>query len=278
MSATTPDGLVRLGGIPPLPAYLRSIWSRRELALSMPLGELRAQNMDTVLGGAWHLLNPLLLVGVYYVVFGLILDVGSRGTDNFIAFLSCGIFTFFYTRKSIQSGARTIVANVGLIRSIKFPRAILPISAVIGETAALAPAVAALVLIALLSGERPHLTWLLLLPIFALQAVLNLGAAFFIARLADHFHDVQQLIPYVMTIWMYLSGIFYEVDAFVRDDRARLLFRLNPIYAYATLVRDAVLHGTTQPDLWVVAASWALVAVTAGFFWFRRREQAYGRA
>lgn len=268
--------LVPLDARPPLAAYLRSIWERREFATMVPMGELKAQNMNTVLGGLWHLLNPLLLVGVYFIIFGVILKVGDRGTDNFIAFLTIGIFVFFYTRKSIQQGARALVTNLALIRSIKFPRVILPISAVVGETAALVPAVLAMLTVALLTGERPHLTWFLLFPIFSLQAVFNFGAACLVSRLTDHFHDVQHLLPYALQIWFYLSGVLYSVDAFVGDPTARAVMKANPAYIFITLVRDAVLEGAFSPRLLLAASAWAITLAIGGFVYFRQREQEYG--
>jgi len=272
-----PPGLVKLGAPPSLREYLSSIWARRELATSIPLGELKAQNQDTVLGGLWHLLNPLLLVLVYYVVFGLILRVGDRGTDNFVAFLSTGIFTFFFTRKSVQSGAKSIVSNLGLIRSIQFPRAILPIAAVLGETIAMGPAIATMFAVVVLTGEPPRLTWLLVIPIFTVQAMFNLGLAMGVARLTDHFHDVQQLLPYLMTIWMYLSGLFYNVDAFLTDPTALAVFKANPAYAFMQLVRDALLAGSTDVGLWLLVLGWTVVSATVGFIYFRAREGEYGR-
>lgn len=270
-------GLVQLGQRPLLKRYLRDIWARRELALTLPLGELRAQNMNTVLGGAWHLLNPLLLVAVYYVVFGVILGVGDRGTDNFIAFLAIGIFAFFYTRKSVQAGSKAIISNMQLIRSIKFPRAILPIAAVVGEAIALGPAVIAMLSVALLTGESVHASWLLILPIFALQTVLNLGLAFFVARVTDHFRDTDRFLPYVLQLWFYLSGVLYAVDHFVGEGLVRQLFVYNPAYAFITLAREAVLDGTTTLHLWGVAGGWSVSLLIIGFFFFRAREESYGR-
>jgi teichoic acid transport system permease protein len=273
----TPHELTELGQRPGTLAYGRALWERREFVLALPQGELKAQNMDTVLGGLWHLLNPLLLAGVYYLVFGLILRIGDRGTDNFVAFLTVGLFVFFYTRKSIQAGARTIISNRGLISSIKFPRAVLPIAAVVGETMALGPAIMTMAVIVLLTGESLHLTWLLILPAFALQLLFNLGLVFGVARLTDHFRDVAQLMPYLLSIWLYLSGVFYSADAFL-SGRMLFLFQLNPMYAFIEIVRDALMHGEVEPTLWLIATGWTAVVLPAGFFFFRQREEQYGRA
>lgn len=80
--------------------------------LSVPLGELRAQHMNTVLGNVWYLLKPVLQVGVYFLVFGLLLKT-SRGIDNLICFLAIGVFSYGYMQKSITGCAASIVTNEG---------------------------------------------------------------------------------------------------------------------------------------------------------------------
>lgn len=276
-ASPVPAGLIRLGGRQPLGAYVRDIWGRREFALTVPLGELRAQNMDSILGNVWHLLNPLLLIGVYYVVFDVILSVGDRGVENFVAFLSIGILTFFYTRKSLTAGAKSLVTNMPLVRSIRFPRAILPLAAVIKETVALGPALVAIASVVLLTGERPHPAWLLVVPAFAVQMTFNLGGALLLARLADHFRDVQQVLPYFFQIWLYVSGVFYSVEHYVQDPVQRAMFGLNPAYVYISMVRDAILDGAFAPGTWAIGVLWAVAALVGGGVYFRAREQDYGR-
>jgi teichoic acid transport system permease protein len=272
--ATHPD-LIQLGGKPQLGHYLRSIWQRREFATAIASGELRAQHMDTALGNLWHVLNPLMLVGVYYLMFGVILDV-SRGVDNFVAFLVVGIFVYHYSQKSVLAGAKSITNNEGLIRAIQFPRAILPISTVIGQTLAFLPAVAIMLTVALITGERPHVMWLGLLPLFAIQAVWNCGAAFVVARLTDRYRDVQQVLPYIFRLFFYLSGVLYSVDVFVPDEYT-IFFDLNPFYVFITAARDLVLHQTFTLHYWASGLAWAVGLVVVGFLFFRNAEHEYGR-
>src|SRR5688572_2784464 len=126
MATTQAHDLVKLGTTPGVVEYLKALWVRREFAIAIPTAELQAQHRNTVLGGLWHLLNPLLQMGVYYLVFGVILDV-NRGVDNFLGFIAIGVFTFHFTTKSVTAGAKAITSNEGLIRAIMFPRAILPL-------------------------------------------------------------------------------------------------------------------------------------------------------
>lgn len=268
--------LVKVGETPSTRAYVQATWERREFAAALAAGELRSENMDTALGSVWHLLNPLLLVAVYYLIFGVMLEV-DRDVDNFIAFLTIGVFTFHYTQKSVIGGAKSIISRLGLLRSIAFPRAVLPMATVGAQTLAFVPAVGVILLITLLTGESVHPTWPVIGAVFALQAVFNLGAVFLVARLTEGFHDVQQILPYLFRILFYVSGILYPVSTFVTDPGYRLLFDFNPMYVFPTLVRGPLLEGSLDLRLAAIAVGWTVVMVVVGFVAFRRAEHRYGR-
>lgn len=291
-----PEGMVQLGGLPPVSDYVKSVWGRREFAVNLAAGQLRAQNFDTLLGNLWHLLNPLLLVGVYYLMFGVILDF-SRGTPNFVGFLAVGIFVYTFLQKSIISGATSIVGNVGLIRSLQFPRAILPVSNVLKEVMAFGSTVVVMMLTIILTeiqacsgSDTPSIcsafqipisiTWLVFIPIFALMLLFVQGAAFMTARLTDHIRDTTNLLPYIFRIGFYLSGVLYSVDRFVQEEWVKQLFIANPFFAYITLVRHYLMPtyvGSDVNELWISGALWAVGAFIGGLLFFRAREKRYGR-
>jgi teichoic acid transport system permease protein len=270
--------LYRVGLALPIPDYVRELWRRREFAYSVPLGELRAQNQDTALGQLWHLINPLLMVAVYYFIFGVVLDAGGRGgVENFIAFLLVGVITFEYTRKTMQAGSRMIVKNRKLVQSINFPRAILPVSALVSETISYFWAIPVMWVLLLLTGVEISATWLLVAPIVLVQAVFNLGAAMIVARISFHFRDVAQFLPYVMRIWFYMSGVIFPVTAALVPEWALPYLRLNPAYNFIEMAREAFIHGRFVPQYWLMGIGWALVSFLLGFWIFRRAEAEYGR-
>jgi teichoic acid transport system permease protein len=278
-----PPGLIRLGGTPPLRVYLGQLWERRQFARENAVGELRAQHMDTALGALWHLLNPVLLVAVYYVVFDLILNA-TRGVENFIAFLSIGVFVYYWAQKATTGGARTIVSNEGLIRSLQFPRALLPISTVLQETIAFLPGVGVMVAIVLLTGEGVSLAWLMVLPVFVLQFGFVLGAAFLTARAADKFRDTLNLLPFLFRLVFYGSGVLYAVDERFHSAFelwwVEAIFIANPFYCFISLWRDALM--TTQEIrhielMWLSATAWSLGLFLVGLLVFRAGEKDYGR-
>lgn len=278
LSSGTQPQLVRLGETPALPEYLRSLWRRREFALSIAKGELRSQHVDTTLGALWHLLNPVLLTLVYGLVFGLVL--GGNRPPNFVVFLSIGVFAYSYSQRAITSGANAIVNNLGLIRSLQFPRAVLPVASVARETIAFGWSALVIVALLLVSGARPSLMWLTAIPAFALQVVFSIGAALFVARLTDSTRDIQNVLPFVFRLGFYASGVLFPIDRFIDDERLLNLFLLNPFFVYLSLIRHALLEdaGTNNlAGLWISALIWTPLALIAGLVYFRAGEKSYGR-
>ena len=152
---TEPAELRPLSVRVPTSEYLRAAWARRQFAVTVPLFELRARNMDNTLGLLWFVLNPLLQVGVYYLFFGVIVGT-DRGVDNFITFLAAGVFTYGYIQRTVTGASRSLVTNVSLIRAIRFPSVLVPVSEGVSQTIAHGPVVVVLLVVALLSGETPR--------------------------------------------------------------------------------------------------------------------------
>ncbi|WP_169786686.1 ABC transporter permease [Nitriliruptor alkaliphilus] len=280
-SSAAPPQLVRLGGTPPLRDYVRSLWQRREFAWSAARGEVQTAHLDTLLGNAWHLLNPLLLIGVYYLVFGVVLDI-TRGLPEglFLPFLAVGVFTYQFMQKTINAGARTISSNQGLIRSLQFPRALLPIATVLSGTMAYGSAFVVMVAVVLLSGQPLTLEWLLLPLVVAPLLVFTLGGTFISARLTDKVRDLENILPFLFRLGFYGSGVIFSVDGYLTNPAYRRLFLANPFYVYITLVRDVMMVEYTTEYLvwlWSSAIAWAVVVFVVGLLIFRAGEREYGR-
>jgi teichoic acid transport system permease protein len=270
-------GLTNVGERQYAEDYLRDVWDRREFAIAVPMGQLRAQHMNTLLGNLWHVLNPLLIMGVYYLLFGVILGT-SRGVPNFLAFLAVGVFTFHYTQRTVSSGASSVFGNSGLIRAIYFPRAILPLQTVIMQSVSFLPAILTMLVVTILNGVVPRPAWLLLVPLFAVQAVFNLGATFIVARIGDTYRDITNVLPHLFRVLIYMSGAMYSVERFITSPLVRRLFELNPMYSFISLARGAVLGTPTTIGMYLSVATWTVMLLLGGFAFFRAAEHAYGRA
>lgn len=275
MSELDPSRLRRLGADEPLHDYLAEAWARREFAVVVPANDLRAQNMDTVLGQLWHFLNPAALVGVYWLVFGVLLST-DRGVPNFLGFLVVGVLLFQLTQRVAQDGAVAIPRNEGLIRSIQFPRALLPISSLVGQTIAFVPAIGVMLVTLLATGETPSARWLLFPLVLTAHALFNLGLAFLAAKLGAITPDLPQVLPHLFRLVFYLSGILFSVERVVDNDTLVDLCAANPIYAFVTAARWCLIGSTADAGVWISMLAWAVLAPVVGLLWFRVDEHRYG--
>lgn len=273
-------------GLPPLTSahaamdlrpYIVDLWRRREYVYFEAISELRNRQVTNVLGNLWHLLNPAINIAIYYLIFGLLLGV-DRGVDNFILFLSTGLFVHQLTQKTVTNGAKSIVGNRGLLQAIKFPRALLPLTSSFTELLAAASTFTVLFVVALLTGESPRWSWIMLVPLLAVQFLFNLGASLVAARLTTHFADLQQILPFVFRLVLYASGVIFDVRAYVESDSwIRWLFTLNPVYCFITFARWSVMGTELPPSVLISGAAWSIGLLMVGFVFFRAGEERYAR-
>jgi teichoic acid transport system permease protein len=267
-------GMIRMGARPSIVRYVGQLWERREFALLIPLGELRQRNMNTVLGGFWHVLNPLFQAVIYYFLFGVVLD--ARGDiDNYAVWLIVGLITFLYTQKSVGSASGIIIQRVAMLRNLNFPAGILPIAVTLGELLAHGPAMLVLLAVTLVAYDVT-LVWLLILPLILLQTVFNLGLGLIVARLTVHFQDFGQLLAHLLKMWLLASGVMFPIDN--AEGIAREILQRNPVYVFIDLTRTLLFEGVVDPARLREAVLWAFGTLIVGLLFFHRFEGRYSNA
>lgn len=273
-------GLVTLGSRVPLRTYMADIWNHREFATTVSVGQLRAKNEDTMLGRAWNLLNPLLLIAIYYLIFQVILGVENRrGVDNYLPFLTVGVLTYNFSRSTAQGGALAIIKNRGLMQTLYFPRALLPISSTIGLGISQLYAVGAMLILLPLMGVRPTRMLLLFPVVFLIHAMLNVGVAFVVARITFHFRDFENLLSYILRLGMYVSGVLIPINAeLISNDVVLWTLRLTPFFSIIEMTRQTLLGTPFDPVIWGVGILWAVALMAGGMLYFRQAENEYASA
>jgi len=232
-----------------------------------------------ILGQAWLVLKPLLDGAAYAIVFGLVLK-SSRGIENFLGYLIIGIFMFSFTARCLSQGATSVANGKSLVRGFSFPRASLPISAVLRETLGMAPVVATMLV--LITAVPPHAEitwrWILFPIVIVLQVAFNLGIGLIAARIVHGVRDLTNLISVGTRFWLYGSAVFFSYDAFIQHPTALAIVKINPLFLVLDISRDLLLYGQT-PDLrsWLILLTWSSIALAIGFTYFWRGEEGYGR-
>ena len=268
-------GLVQQGVRGPFGTYLRDLWRSRNFIWELARTRTYSANENTYLGQLWSILNPLFFAGVYFVIFGVVLD--TRGNvQNFVGFLVIGVFVFQFMSSALSGGASAIVSNSAMIRSLRFPRAALPISVVITEFLTLLPAIVVMFVIVSLR-ERPSLEWLMVVPMFFVITIFNVGVALFMSRLTSHSRDLKNVTPLISRVLRYMSGVFYPISYYANESIGALILQYQPYALAIDVIRAPLL--SEFPIVWghmLAMSIWAVVAVVAGIVYFWRGEGKYG--
>lgn len=270
-------GLKQIGTRPRFGEYLRETWSRRDFAFTMSLYASESANARTRLGRWWLVLLPSLQALAYGLVFGLIL--GDLRPDNFIPFLITGVFLFSFFSGSFSSGAKAITSNSGLLKTLSFPRILLPLSAVIRQFINFLPQLALLPLVMIMFGQEISWEWLYLIPVAVLMLIFSTGLAMISARLTVQVKDLGKLVPFITRIMFYSSGIFFDIEkVFAAHPELLEVARANPVHDFISLARGGLVDGmSVTPQLWLISTAWAFGTLIFGVWYFWRAEARYGR-
>lgn len=252
--------------------YVKELWRRREFAWFLATGNLKARNASTTLGLFWWVLNPMLLSLVYWLIFGLVFP-GRRD----IIYVMSGMFAFHFTTQSLSGGASAILRNSRLLINLRFPRLILPLTSILESLVGFIVSLGVLLATQfLLEGDIPGRTIGILVVVMPLHFIFNLGLAAMAGRLSVPFRDINNFIPYLTRIWLYLSPIIWPLD-FLDSDTAADFAQYaddNPMFAIIGLYRAALLGDRFDfdPSMLTQLAIWAGVVGIIGVAMFIRNE------
>ncbi len=282
--AATIDVIERTSEPPRLLAAsrLRELYSYREILLNLVRKELKVKYTASVLGAVWSILNPVVFLGVFYLVFSVVL---KNGIPNFPIFLLSGLLAWNLFSVSLTTGARSVIDNSNLVKKVYFPREILPLAAIGVALVDFVLQSGVLLAFILASGYGFHAVDLALLPlsIFTLL-VFTAAVTFFVAALNVRYRDIQHLLNLGLLVWFWMTPVVYAgarvqqlgADHSLFGTHLFNLYLLNPMAAvvfgfqralYGVVTPTAVVAGklTNVPVLANVTVGWlaAVLGVVA---------------
>lgn len=261
----------------PLTTYTATLWERRHFIETDARSRAFRSGQDTLLGKAWIVLDPLLQVLLYALVFGLLLRT-NRGIDNFVGFLVIGVVFFGMISRGLTLGSGLLQKSRNIISTFDFPTASIVLSAVMKHTYDnIVPALIA-VGTAVATHRAQQLTWAILgvLPIFALIHAFSLGATFLVARSTAFIPDLSKIVALFVRGLFFISGIFFTIDRFSEHSVLHTAVALNPVYQFLAAVRSCVLDGEwPSTTVWLYLTTWSLLTLIVGFIFFWRAEHRY---
>jgi homopolymeric O-antigen transport system permease protein len=238
--------------------------------------ELRQKYKGSALGIAWYLINPLVLMGAYALVFKVLLDVAN--IPDYPIFLLAGLIVWVFFAQALLAAAPSLVLNAPLVRKVRFPRETIPASVATVQLVTFLAMLVLLLPVALVVRDSldPALLWLPVVVAFLFCLVL--GLSMLVAVLHAHFRDVEPVLAAGLLPWFFLTPLFLPVEDFpgIEDHETigDLLEWGNPVAPFVDSVRTILWEGAA-PDtahlLYVTGAG--LIALLLGAVVFRRMER-----
>lgn len=272
---------------------IRELWGCRELIRNLVLRDLRSRYKGSALGYLWTQLAPLMLMGVFWLVFSVFF---KSGIAMFPVFLIIGLLSWNYCAEAVGSGSRSILENASLIKKVFFPREVLPLvsvfSSLLNFLLSLPMLLLVMVIVQLLypplGGRLNFQLTIAYLPVILLiQTIFLVGVAFFLSAVAVFFRDTIHLIGILLQFWFFLSPVVYALDTISTSVSVRLVRWLNPMASIIEFYRE-ILYGNSVeigqvptpgiPALTSVLRVFltALATLSIGYWTFRRTSGRFG--
>ena len=249
---------------------LRELWEYRELLYFLAWRDVKLRYKQTALGAAWAILQPLMTMVVFSVIFGRLAKLPSDGIPypifTFAALLPWQLFSFALTNSS-----NSLITNQNLISKVYFPRLIIPLAATLAGVMDFV--VSFFVLLGMMMYYRViPTTNIIYLPLFFLLALFSaLAVGNWLSALSVRFRDVRYIVPFLTQFWMYATPIAYTSSLI--PERWRVFYGLNPMTGVVEGFRWALLGNQLANISVIWVSAFVVVALFfSGLYYFRRME------
>lgn len=257
----------------------------RELLVNLTMRQIRGTYKRSTLGFGWSMLNPLVSIAVYALVFRVVLQVEApvgdpSGVHNYGLFLVAGILPWQYHVAGLVSQTASLAANRPLIEKVYFPRWTVPASSLAAVLFEFLIEMAVLLVIMAIFFHAGSLLWVpVLVVVITLQTAFLFGLGQILSIMNARFRDTEHLIRLVTQIWFWLTPIIYPISLVAARDKQILgidlvtLYKLNPMVWFIDSYR-ALLYDVRGPTITMFAAmfGWAAGTLVVGRWYFRRNE------
>ena len=251
---------------------LKELWEYRELLLAFSIRDIKIRYKQTILGATWAILQPLVTMVIFTVIFGRLAGIPSDGFA-YPVFVYAGLLPWMLFASAISSSSGSMVGSAHMVSKIYFPRVVIPFSSIGGGLVDFM--VSAIILLLMMVVYGVSWTWQLLFTPFLLAGLVlvALGVGTALSALTVSYRDFRYVVPFMVQIWMYLTPVVYPLS-FIPENWRWLLY-LNPLTGYIEGFRSAFLGNEIDfPGIFSALVLTALLFV-GGMKYFRKVEQRF---
>ena len=255
---------------------IKELWKYRDLVILFVKRDLKNVYKQTVLGPLWIVINPFLSTFVFTVIFGMIANISTDGIPQFLFYMSGNILWSFFSN-CFNRASSTFLSNARIFGKVYFPRLVMPLSGIVYNSITfLVQFVMFAILVAVyaLTGANVHPNLLVLaLPLFLIHiAFLGTGTGLIISSLTTKYRDLNVLVSFGLTLWMYLTPVVYPVSQI--PESIRFIMLLNPVAPIVETFRYAFLGcGSFEWFYLLVSAVVTSLILISGMIVFNQVEK-----
>jgi ABC-type polysaccharide/polyol phosphate export permease len=256
---------------------LVELWQYRELLYNLTVRDLKVRYKKSMLGIAWSLINPILMMLVFTVVYTVMLGQSDR--RDYAATVLCALLPWNFFSGSVMGGVGSIVNNGYLIKKVYFPRAVLPTSIMMSNLVNFLVALPVYFVLAWLLGVR-FTPYVLFLPVVMLvEMIFIMGMSLLLSAANVFYRDVQQIMEVVILAWFFVTPVIWDVNMLPASRTVlgmevpvqRLTYILNPMASIIAAYRDILFYGRPIGwDFFLRTAITVLIVLLIGSFVFNR--------
>lgn len=255
-----------------VPINLREIWAYRELLYFLTWRDVKVRYKQTVLGFAWAILQPFLMMIVFSLFFGNLLDVPSEDIP-YPLFSYAALLPWTLFAQGINRSSGSLVDNVSMIQKIYCPRLLVPVSGILTPVVDFAIAFIILIGMMFYYGYTPTVRIFMIIPLLLLALSTALGVGLWLSAINVRYRDVKYTIPFLVQLWLFASPVVYSSS--LLPERFQTIYGLNPMAGVIEGFRWALL-GTDPPgSLLMVSVLIVITVLISGAFYFRRMEKTF---
>jgi len=255
----------------PIPPRLKELWAYRELFLILVWRDIKVRYAQTKLGFAWMIFQPLALLLVYTFAFSHLARVTIPGIP-YPVFALAGLTLWIYASRAVFTGSESLVANITIVTKTSAPRILLPLAANISVIVDFLVTMVLYFVIAALYGFFPTWRIVFAVPLLFATFILALGLSLFLSATNVRYRDVGQALPFLMTLWFFLSPVAYQLQT-PGLSWETIVQAANPMVGLILAFRWALLDTPAPHGLLVAALLESAVIFVLGIVRFAHAER-----
>lgn len=260
--------------------YWKDLWRYKELALNFAKRDVTVRYKQTIMGMGWAVISPIINMLIMTFIFGNVAGLSSEGDTPYYIMVYAGLIPWALLSKSLQSGASTFITNADIMKKVYFPRILSPLGSVLAFLIDTAISFGVLLVLMVVfyftEGFTPSLRIFLCPLVLIWTMILGLAAGLFLSAFNVKWRDLNQALPFLISLGQYLSPVAYSVKSNFGDKWWLPIYCLNPAVGILETFKWCIIKSMEfNVFAFVVSIAWTVVLIPLGIHFFRKTERTF---